>query len=806
MLIYLRFRAVNIATAVLLACVHGASQDLKERVERANKVFAQGDLDQAERIFQAVEDDARRQGNDRFVVIGLNGIGAVYAREFRFKDGFAAWLKARDFALSKGLKSEAGAILSNLASLYLQLENLDAAEAAARQCAEITDGIAGITFRAQIRLAMAGIRARQKNWDAALGLFYEALAQADESGDERTLALVRNNLGYELIRAGRIQEAERPLSESFRWRLLHNSPDLFHSYLNLGELELRRGDYRLALNLGNRAFAIARKQSVPLAPFRYLIARILVQSGKRREAAEQFRAAIDEAWRLRLDLLPADQFRIGAEFDLSKLYEDALENAASMAETGLGSRELERVWIAAGERRAYLLKAAGLTPEQLRDRLPSAYWSLLARYRRLEAEHAALTTPASEGADMQRLRVQLTELESSAGIKEKFTGFREKIEQITTLYPFRSRLSQESALISYQLGETRSHRWELTANGFHWSPLPGRRAVDTLAKRFYEAVRDKRPEAAELGLELNRVMFGGMKSVTNRAGHWMLDLDGELFGAPLAAVVSSTTPGGPHFLVEDRTLRIVPGAWSLLLEPAHLDSGKFLAIADAVYNRADSRKRDSSAVSAAAYRGKTSEGLEELPSLPGSRLEAESCARIWESSTVLTGWSVNRFSIEKALEFKPGVVHVATHVLQSPSSPERALLALSLDESGRIQYLGTTDVASLPTAGALVVLSGCHSAAGKSLPGAGWMGMTRAWLLSGASGVIASQWPTLDDSGLLFHDFYRELRSRIPRINGTWSQTVAVALRESQLKMLRSKTWRAHPNYWATYQLTVKTQ
>ena len=34
--------------------------------------------------------------------------------------------------------------------------------------------------------------------------------------------------------------------------------------------------------------------------------------------------------------------------------------------------------------------------------------------------------------------------------------------------------------------------------------------------------------------------------------------------------------------------------------------------------------------------------------------------------------------------------------------------------------------------GGLVVLSGCHSDAGRVLPGAGLLGLTRAWLTAGA--------------------------------------------------------------------------
>lgn len=799
---------VSAAVTLLLARSCVQAEDLKDRVNQAGALFAKGDLTSAEKAFQTLVEIARRENNKRFVLIGLNGIGAVRSRQYRHTDAFQSLLEARGYALENGMKAEAGAVLANLASLYLQLDNLPAAADMARQSADITKGIPEIKYQAQMHLVMAMVRAREKKWDEAETLFREGLDLADGQGDERTLALALNNLGYTRMRAGRWREAERPLLEAFRWRLLSNDTDLFMSYFNLAELELFRGDRRLALTLANRGIALAQKQSVPLAQYRYLIARILAAQGDRRAAASEFERAIDESWRLRLDLLPADQFRIGAEFEISRLYEDAMENAASLADRGFGQDPLNRVWLAAAERRAYLLRASGLTAEQLRERLPSQYWELLARYRKLEGLNAANALPPSGGPELQHLSIQLSELESSAGIRVNSAGFHEKIEQIKTLTPFRRRLIGGSASISFHLGEARSHRWELTQGGVRWSTLPPRSVIDGLAKRFRAAVQQNRTEMKALGLELNRMLFGGMDTVTNRAGHWLLDLDGELFGAPLAAV-TSTADGRERFLIEDRTLRVVPGAWSLLNNPGPASSNRMLVVADAIYNLADRRQGLQAAVPdvPVARRGpETGAESSELPSLPGSRIEADECVRIWGNVTVLTGEQVNRSRVEQELLAKPGVIHLATHVLQNPGSPDKALLALGLDRQGRMQFLSTADVAMLSAGGSLVVLSGCHSAAGMSLPGAGWVGMTRAWLLAGAESVIASQWPTLDDRGLLFQVFYSELREQSPWGKGSLSLSAAVALRNSQLRMLRSNTWRAHPNYWATYQLTAKTQ
>ena len=96
--------------------------------------------------------------------------------------------------------------------------------------------------------------------------------------------------------------------------------------------------------------------------------------------------------------------------------------------------------------------------------------------------------------------------------------------------------------------------------------------------------------------------------------------------------------------------------------------------------------------------------------------------------------------------------------------------------------------------------------------------MTRAWLLAGALGVVASLWATPDDTGVIFQTFYQELRKEAQsgkrvdiltwtsaRPHGMGLRKAAEALRRAQLEMLRTQTWRALPNFWGTYQLIGRT-
>jgi CHAT domain-containing protein len=79
--------------------------------------------------------------------------------------------------------------------------------------------------------------------------------------------------------------------------------------------------------------------------------------------------------------------------------------------------------------------------------------------------------------------------------------------------------------------------------------------------------------------------------------------------------------------------------------------------------------------------------------------------------------------------------------------------------------------------------------------------MTRAWLAAGAHSVVASLWPTPDDTGEIFVQFYRHLRAL--RASGV-AHPEPVALQRAQLALLRSRSWRAQPSQWAAYFLVTK--
>jgi CHAT domain-containing protein len=132
-----------------------------------------------------------------------------------------------------------------------------------------------------------------------------------------------------------------------------------------------------------------------------------------------------------------------------------------------------------------------------------------------------------------------------------------------------------------------------------------------------------------------------------------------------------------------------------------------------------------------------------------------------------------------------------------------AALALSLGSDNSPELLTREFIATFRVPGSLVVLNGCKSEQGENLPSAGIIGLSRAWLLAGASAVVVSAWPTSDDSGQFFLSFYRHLKSEVSRNLG---QAAADALRSAQLDMQSGPPYRQRSSYWAAYSLISREE
>lgn len=820
----------------LAAATPWGSVESRDYADKATKLRLQGNYPGAFAVYQQGYQQAIQAGNVAGQLKFLNSLGGCQLVQFQFQKALQFWLEGRRLAESHPEQAEEhGAILLNLASLYISSRNQEAAAEAARQGVAALEGRKSRPYYLpRLNLILAVVASRSGDPQSAMSYFRKAIDAADASGDDATINLAYNHAGYASLATGQLERAEEYFLSAFRLRTLQKDPDLIYTLVGLGELHQRKGDLASALRLAERAEAMASTRFIPRHIIHQLKARIFTEQGKRAEAHREYRKAFHSIRESREDVLPADFFRIQAEANLEDLYDSALRNAMDWSRTPGAPADLAtEMWMAAEEWKQLV---AAPVRKLVYERLGSDYWETLAEFREVsrktlletEIPKGASEPPTNSGtARLRSLRVKLAEMESYAGIRPFSSVFPENSNTSKPLTLFRNGLGNDSALLRFHLGKRISLRWTITRNGLEWTELMPQPKLNRLLEDFRRLLRQTRGSVPVAGMELQQELFRNLPQEAKAAKHWLLVLDGALLESPVAALPANSE--GTRFLIEDHSLAVVTGANSVAPTAAEpeKDQAMFLGIGDAIYNTADARwqalkgaaedgKRSGwSFLTSAAAAGKSSPAGQ-LPRLASSRIELESCARTWNGpSLLLTGRDANRQTAIRAIENGARVLHFSTHFIEKDGAPDEALLLLGLDAQGRAELLSTSDAVHIKVQNSLVVLSGCHSAAGAVYPGVGLVGMTRAWLMAGAQGVVASLWPTPDDSGEIFQSFYRELqkgslldrgaaKEAAGKHRGQFLRKAAEALRNAQLEMLRTRTWRALPKYWGTYQLTAR--
>lgn len=786
-------------------------------------------------VYQKAEQYARQVGHVPARIAYLTALGNVYLLLFRYREAIDTYRRATQLAEESGDWEAAGAIAPGLVSVYLMVGD----PAAAWQVSK--DGLKYVArlprrpyYEATLKLQYARLSAGSGDPGPALAAIEAARAQTPVAEGANLLsdqfegeAEAWSILGEERLRSGDLEGAEVAFVEGFRLRRLLAPRNLFSSYRQLGALraaqagqhpDQREGLLREAERFTALSLATGGMGEGAFTMFRALAQRaaILRQQGKVEEALRDFAAAADLVSRWRLTLPAADSTLTAANIGLDEnVFRAYAEGAAALAlETG-NERWLRESFLAAEQNRAVSLRQAQELVPVWRQRLPDRYWVALAEIRK---EESAGLIEGRAVSRSERLHLELTEMETRFGVKS--LNQSENFDGSAALTHLQQVLSKNDLLLSVQLGQARSYLWSVTQNTLHVYQLPGREEISKEVRAFRASVLEGRSDITELGSRLYKILFGQLSAFETAKASWLLSLDGPLFELPFAALWDTATAPEPAYLIERHTLQVIPGAFLIglkskeasTMEPGQLTKGHmpsrpagkdvFAGFGDAVYNTADPRFDWGARGWFSRWVGPRIPG--QLNRLLASGYEVDRSAETWRAGTanrsgtlVFQGRAATRQAFLRALEdARPSVIHLATHVLTGDTFKSQAFLAFSAAPGGSPELLATSDVARLSVPGALVVMTGCSSGTGDVVAGAGILGLTRAWLVAGASAVIATGWAVEDSRGDLMPIFYRRLRQESP----------AEALRHSQIAMIHSGNWQANPVYWASYQLTGVTQ
>lgn len=771
-------------------------------------LYQKGEALAAAARFEAAALRAAGEG-DRFkAMVCWNATGGSLFTSLQYQRALSAFQEALRLARSTNDRKHQLAISVNLSSLYLQNGDLSAASAILEPAlAHREDGRAYLPF---LLAQQALVALARGNPAEGTRLMREAAAEADLRVDLPALTYSRQQLAWLALQEGRLEEAEALFSDSLRLGLLLRLDGLEMAYRGLARLRLAQGRVPEAERLASAAIASYNKRPGTALPWPFFSDRAAVrsQTGDISGAVSDYRIALDLASRWRAGVLTGDSRNIAADVKVSETIRRFAHLLMSPA-SGPGEAQAREAFLTTERSRAFALRATRLEALLLSSNLDAAYGESLARLRRLEA------LPA--GSERNRLRSRIASLEAGAGLSPAPCLTSAPAQALSDQASVQRWLGPGRALISLLPGEQQSLLWTLTANRFEWRILPSGQHLSRLAGAWSQALLRGDPSAGGLGLQLSKLLFGSLSPDVRACDRWLLSVDDFFFSVPFSALPDPSRPDG--YLLQSHSFTLVPSVFLPEERPLHQGVPLLAAIGDAVYNQADPRWKGRVAPDNQPWRllppvqaGTPRPGASApLPRLVGTRAEVEAVSQIWAASgRPARQWlgSDASESSRALVPAAPAVLHFAAHVvlLQSaPAAPSAGYawlrrpgeigIAIGLGPQGEDRFLTPEAIAALRLPGSLVVMNGCSSGRAEALPGAGLLGLTRAWLAAGADAVVATLWPTADDADGFFPEFYREYVRGLD----AGRSSPATALRSAQLAALRSTTWRAHPRYWAAY-------
>ncbi|MBC7927507.1 MAG: CHAT domain-containing protein [Bryobacteraceae bacterium] len=634
--------------------------------------------------------------------------------------------------------------------------------------------------------------ARDIDFERSVRLYREAISLASLLGNSSLEAILWSQLGFTYLLKGDASPADEALTEAFRLKSFQSKTKRIQTEVfYIGWVRRLQGRYDESLSFLKRAKNLSSEPgSIP----EFIVERELAKSyraaGHWVLALQAYEQAVQTVEELRLQMLPSETFRLSSEESLQQVFSDYIDaGMESFEHTGDKEMAIKMFTVAEASRSALFRSSVASTGS-----LPPLYVDTLAKFRRVLGRSLKDPDPETK-RELQNVRLDLANQESELGIGATRTS--QEISETggagSPLSNLQTNLRSSEALLSFHLAAGGSFVWAVTREAVEVHRLPAKNVVDQHMSSYRMALETKAGDLSKHAEALSKDLFSGLSATVHAQPDWIFSLDGQLFNVPLASLPVSGGSDSGQPLGGAHSLRQMPGALWRGQEPVSMQEqdvagGRFVGFADPIYNGADPRWK----IRPASFEA-------ELPRLPGSAREMNRCARSWNGRTSpiqVTGAAVRREALMAQLEQHPSVLHFGTHVLPHPVAQDQVMIALGLKPTGEADYLTPAEISRFRRPVGLVTLSGCSSGSGKAYGGLGLFGLSRAWLVSGASTVVASYWPIPDDDGTLLSAMYEELNRAGGHVR---PRDVAQALRKAQSRMRQLSDWRANPSYWAAF-------
>ena len=637
-----------------------------------------------------------------------------------------------------------GTTLNNLATVHVELGRHVDARACLEQALSIRRDLGDHHGERATLHNLAELHRRLGDFDVAQTLYEQALASARGSGDDVSEGIVLGSLAVLLEQRGRHDDALTLVRRSIASaRATGDRGGEGIGYINLGGALQRVGRPHEALDEFERALWICRQVGNRVGQVEALagLGATHRQLGDRRMSRTAMEQAIGVVEDVRGEIHD-HATRMSYRATRANLYDGYVQH---LAEDG----ELERALHVAERGRAQtlveLLVAAG-------HRQPGS-WSDEA----LEASTAWA---------VQRIRSEL--------------------------------LGPDTALLEYVVGGRCSHMFCVVQDRIAVFQLPPAQQLADQIRGLREAVADWASSEYPHGHELYRALIAPAARLI--AGKRLLIVpDGPLHYLPFSLLLRDPPQAGTGpwdwpslaYLIRSHAISYAPSA-----TVAGMVSRRARAAMDRPYAEKLAAFGDPVAVSRLPHSAEEVWSIAELLSPPGALGAPEQRPQTYDGHGILAraGAAATKAAIVELASAGRSYryVHFACHGLLDIEQPGDSglLLGPSLtDDVWRADEIMTADLRC-----ELAVLSACETGLGQVMRGEGVVGLSRAFLLAGATAVCGTLW-RVDDEGTaeLMRMFYRRL---LDRGDPCKAQTLALA----QLGALDHADM-CHPFFWASFAL-----
>ena len=434
--------------------------------------------------------------------------------------------------------------------------------------------------------------------------------------------------------------------------------------------------------------------------------------------------------------------------------------------------------------------------------------------RSAEAEEQYSTEIAAQGKIIAEVR---------KNIVDKFPDFSSLTDaKGPNLDQLRGRLGVDEGMLVYLVGKKTSFVQLVTRNKTIVAPVPvGSAALETVVARLRRGLEIEGSSVNDFDLDaahgLYQDLFAGLKAEIADLKRLVIVPAGALANLPFGVLVTKPPALGQyvsaHWLTNDFDISYSPTITSFVnLRSTRLvgqHARKLLAVGNPVLaplQRVAAQEAAFASVISSCQSGDIipPELLRSLASLPDTANEIYNVSKALggNASDILLGGQATEPTLRARNLADYRILYFATHgllpgeircqsqpgiVLTPPSEPAETHFGDGLFDA--------SEIAALPMAADLVVLSACNTAAsGKADGGQSLSGLAASFFRAGAKSLLVSHWqvPSAATGALM--------SSMFATLSKTPNMSVDTALRTAQLGLSKAPGF-AHPFFWAAFVL-----